>query len=303
MKLWFAFTLTAAFLFSQAVVSQSIVVEPAVNEALVLRLGEYKGTLQWQVSPDGEEWSDVPNATADTLNVSASNNLYYRGSIRVPGCPEYYTATVHIQPPIAESRTYMQHPHLQWVPDANADRYDVQISRNSTFTDLADTDTVAVPRYVPLEPLVEGEYWWRVRAYYGSSTGSWSIVRKITVNSMQRIYTINTTDNLSTIQTTIANAVNNRPSKLTFATGTYTLYLANNTNLIELEDVKDLIIDGRGSTILMTNSNSGFAKLINCENIQFTNFEIDWVDTTGRPASHSAGQVTSINTGNASFVV
>jgi len=103
-KLWLAFTLTAAFIFSQPVVSQNIVVEPADNEIIVLRLNENTGTLLWQVSPDGEDWSDVSKGTADTLEISAGNSPYYRGKVTVPGCCEYYTDTVQILADSLESR-------------------------------------------------------------------------------------------------------------------------------------------------------------------------------------------------------
>jgi len=115
-KLRLVFTLTAAFIFSQPVVSQNIVVEPADNEIIVLRLNEYTGTLQWQVSPDGEDWSDVSKSMADTLEISAGNSPYYRGKVTVPDCPEYYTAKVQILADSLESRRMIVAYYMVGMP-------------------------------------------------------------------------------------------------------------------------------------------------------------------------------------------
>jgi hypothetical protein len=77
-------------------------------------------------------------------------------------------------------------PLLEWVRlDANSS-YDVQISRNTSFTDIVASATVANPAYVPTQSLAQrslgdvdfGVYYWRVRK---SPSGAWTTPRRFQI--------------------------------------------------------------------------------------------------------------------------
>ena len=64
-------------------------------------------------------------------------------------------------------------PLLEWFPVNGAASYDVQISRDAGFTDIADSATVAYPAYAPTQSLAQrnlgdqdfGVYYWREDRY------------------------------------------------------------------------------------------------------------------------------------------
>jgi hypothetical protein len=82
-------------------------------------------------------------------------------------------------------------PLLEWFPLSGANSYDVQISRNEGFTDLADSATVQYPAYAPTESLAQrslgstdfGIYYWRVRK---SPNGAWSETRRFQISAQSQ---------------------------------------------------------------------------------------------------------------------
>jgi hypothetical protein len=89
-------------------------------------------------------------------------------------------------------------PLLQWFPMSGATSYDVEISKDPTFTragDLVDSATVNYPAYVPTQSLAQrslgdvdfGVYYWRVRK---TGTTSWSQVRRFQISGQSEwLYT------------------------------------------------------------------------------------------------------------------
>jgi hypothetical protein len=197
----------------------------------------------------------------------------------------------------------MTHPQFKWTGDESADRYEIQIAGDSGFLSIQQSDSIPVPRYIPLEPVpAGGEYWWRVRAQYANgSVGKWSSSREITIADGQPVYQVYSTNSLSEITDTIAAAASNTPSKLLFEVGTYNLNLPNDQHLFQLTGVRDLYIDGNLCQINLQNSASGFSYFSSCEDILLRRFNVDYV-TNGIPVTHTAGIVESVNTNNASFV-
>jgi hypothetical protein len=214
---------------------------------------------------------------------------------------------VELLSPADGSATCMTHPHFRWAEVAEADRYEIQIARDDAFRVVVDNDSIPVPRYVPLDPLAANAYWWRVRADYGSSKGSWSIARMLTTATIANPTTILTTDSVATVQSKIASTLNANPAtpvRILFEQGTHVLDLPDGVNLFVLADKKDVIIEGAGTgaTLLFRNSNSGFSQFDRCENILLRNFTIDYKDADGNPLLHTAGIVVSVDTANATFV-
>jgi hypothetical protein len=202
------------------------------------------------------------------------------------------------------SGTFMTHPQLRWGEIADADRYEIQIARDPAFQILQDSDSIPVPRYIPLDGLPAGQdYWWRVRVKLRSGrTGAWSTVRKITVNSPINQYQIATNDSLSVITNTIALAVSNTPARLVFEAGTYRMALTNTAYLFNLNAKTNLIIDGGGSLVIMENNNSGFSTMSGCSDVLLRNFAVDYRTTNDIPTTHTAGTVVSVDVNEGSFV-
>jgi hypothetical protein len=211
---------------------------------------------------------------------------------------------VELTLPAADSTAFMPHPHFRWLPEAAADRYEIQIATDPAFQTLQDSDSIPVPRYIPLDALPAGQdYWWRVRVKLrGGRTGDWSSVRKLTVNSPVNQYQIFTNDSLSVITNTIALAASNTPARLVFATGTYRLALPNDAYLFKFNSKTNLIIDGGGSLVIMENNNSGFSSMTGCRDMLLRNFAVDYMTTNGIPVTHTAGRIVSTQSSDASIV-
>jgi hypothetical protein len=211
---------------------------------------------------------------------------------------------VELTLPADGSATFMPHPHFRWAEIAQADRYEIQIAGDAGFQTLADSDSIPVPRYVPLDELPSGhDYWWRVRVKLRSGrTGDWSPARKLIVSQPTHLYTVTTNDSVSVITNTIALAASNTPARLVFEPGTYRLALPNDTYLFKLQSVTNLIIDGSGSLVVMDNNNSGFSRFTGCTDILLRNFEVDYMTTNGIPTTHTAGSIISTQTNDASMV-
>jgi len=207
--------------------------------------------------------------------------------------------------PDDNSSTYMIHPHFRWEPDPSADRYEIQIANNSSFTSIQQSDSIPVPRYVPLDHLpVNNDYWWRVRTQYANgSTGNWSASRKLTVQiaAAANRYWVYPSNTLAQITNTIAAAVATAPSRLIFGAGTYELALPDDAYLLKFENVRDLYVEGNFSDIIMTNPNSGFSDFNRCENILIRRFNIDYHDGSDVPITHTAGRVVSVDPVTHSF--
>lgn len=206
--------------------------------------------------------------------------------------------TVTLLSPGDLATTVMPHPHFQWLGNPSADRYEIQISTDEHFQTLEDSDSVPVPRYVPLDALHAGTYWWRVRP----AGGAWSQVRRITVNDPGSVYVVSTNNSMAVITNTIAAAAENTPSKLLFETGIYRVALPDDTYLFGFENVRDLIVDGQGSLLVFDNNNSGCAYFSGCKNILLRDFDVDYTTTNGIPTTHTAGTVVSMDSASGSFV-
>jgi len=212
--------------------------------------------------------------------------------------------TVELISPAADSSTFMPHPHLRWRDVPDADRYEIQIAPEPEFLTLTDSDSIPVPRYVPLDPLPSGrDYWWRVRVRLRDGrTGPWASPGKITLAEPRNQYTVSVGDTVSTITNSIAAAAANTPARLTFEPGVYRLHLPDDTWLFQLASVENLIIDGNGSTVIIDNHNSGFSQFTACSNILLRWVEVDYRTEEGVPTTHTAGTVISTDSPTGSFV-
>ena len=72
--------------------------------------------------------------------------------------------------------------HFSWNPVAGAKTYQIQISPNGDWTNNVTKDvTTFATAYSPSAPLLNGSYYWRVRAHDAAGhAGTWSVERSVT---------------------------------------------------------------------------------------------------------------------------
>jgi len=161
---------------------------------------------------------------------------------------------------------YQPHPHLRWQKEAGADiedRYQVQISRDEAFHALVVDDSLdVVSRLVCVKPLSTGKYFWRVRR---ADQKGWSKVFSFTRGNSKE-YRIKKGSTTQEIASVLTEAAANTPAKVIFEQGDY--YIAT---MIPLSKVKDLIIDGNGSTLTLKGR---FLELKNCADITVCNMVV-----------------------------
>ena len=56
----------------------------------------YRGTLTWQKSLNGSDWTPVPGTQKDTLTIIAASSSYYRTEIIEGTCKPYYSGAIHL---------------------------------------------------------------------------------------------------------------------------------------------------------------------------------------------------------------
>ena len=66
------------------------------NDTIVLRLNDYIGDVQWEVSADNENWSEISGANSDTLLYIPNSSVYLRAQVTVKNCRSYYSDVAHI---------------------------------------------------------------------------------------------------------------------------------------------------------------------------------------------------------------
>ncbi|MDP7129841.1 MAG: hypothetical protein QF437_05100, partial [Planctomycetota bacterium] len=161
---------------------------------------------------------------------------------------------------------YQPHPHLRWQKEAGADiedRYQVQISRDEAFHALVVDDSLdVVSRLVCVKPLSTGKYFWRVRRV---DQTPWSKVSRFTRGDSKE-YPIKKGATTQEIASVLTEAAANTPAKVIFEQGDYPI-----TDMIPLSKVKDLIIDGNGSTLTLKDR---FLDLKNCADITVCNMTV-----------------------------
>ena len=161
---------------------------------------------------------------------------------------------------------YAPHSHLHWQKEAGADiedRFRVQIARDEAFRTLVVDDSLdVVSRLVCAKPLSTGKYFWRVRR---EDQKQWSKVFSFT-RGESAAYPIKKGATTQEIEAVLKEAAANTPAKVLFEQADYHI-----TEMIPLRKVKDLIIDGNGSTLTL---HDRFLDLKNCADITVCNMTV-----------------------------
>ena len=173
---------------------------------------------------------------------------------------------IRLLSPENDATIYVPHPHLRWQKEAGADiedRYQVQISRDEAFHALVVDDSLdVVSRLVCAKPLSPGKYFWRVRR---ADPKGWSKVFSFT-RGKSKEYPIKTGATTQEIAAVITEAAANAPARVIFEQGDYSI-----TEMIPLRKVRDLIIDGNGSSLTLKDR---FLDLKNCADITVCNMTV-----------------------------
>ena len=88
-----------------------------------------------------------------------------------------------LQKPIAGYQTVVYHPRFSWTAVPTADAYKIQISDDTSFTNIVDEDEVhaVIHRYVCDKVLPAGIYYWRVAEVIGVQAMTWSASETFTI--------------------------------------------------------------------------------------------------------------------------
>ncbi len=187
-------------------------------------------------------------------------------------------------------------PSFFWEGSPSADSFEMQIAADSSFSNVIDSDTIAINRYVNAQPLSPGTYYWRVRARgTGGLASEYGPIRQLTILAPTNVYSIPADADAATIQNTIANAVT--PAVVNFASGTTYTLSPSASYLIALGNKSDLIINGNGANLVFTNPMVGLASFSNCQRLIMRDLTVDF-----NPVPFSVGTIVSSQS-NGEFVV
>lgn len=193
--------------------------------------------------------------------------------------------------PKSGTRTFLPFPHFTWTEDALAFqsvtrpvRYDIQIAAGADFRALADEDTVCLSRYVHDRPLPAGHYFWRVRARAcDGQPGAWSAPADFTVTPCDREVRVacdpSAGDHLAAVEAALAKArglgASGASVRVAFEKGTYRFDAAGKP-FLNLENMRNVILDGSGSTVLPARVSSGLAKGTHANAVVMMGFAVDY---------------------------
>jgi uncharacterized repeat protein (TIGR02543 family) len=128
----------------------------------------YYNFVGWfDAASGGTQWN-----FADNRMGAADMTLYAYWDVANPTVPI-------LQAPGNGDALHTNRPDFDWLDVPNATGYQFQVSRNNTFTQLAQNITIAKPTssFTPTVNLPSGQtLFWRVRARFGAVYGGWSDV-------------------------------------------------------------------------------------------------------------------------------
>lgn len=171
--------------------------------------------------------------------------------------------------PAAGSAVYAPHPHFRWAREADVqidEMHHLQIARDEQFADLACEDRLeVVSRFVPVQALAPGNYFWRVRR----GVGTWSATVPFAVRAPEHVFTVRTGSAAAAIARVLQAAATNCPAQVNFEPGEYKLAPPAGQSLVTLSKVHDLVVDGRGARLVLAGT---FLVLNDCRRVTLRNF-------------------------------
>ena len=164
------------------------------------------------------------------------------------------------------------HPNLMWERTAPFDSYAIEIATDADFQQTVLTDSIEnVARYVPLQALEPGSYFWQATGQDGEAQSG-----EFAIAEARQTITIPAGSGLAEIQAAIASA---KPyTCIQFEAGQYDIHPQDGDSaLFSLRDKQHMIIDGGGGgSAFMIHGIVGIVNALRCEDIIFRNFTVDY---------------------------
>ena len=215
------------------------------------------------------------------LQISFSHNLF-----ALPGTPTLST-------PAHNSTGYIPNTSFFWNVATGAASYEIQVSRNTGFTDIvASRAGLVIARYVPVNALPATVLYWRVRAVDSAgSAGSWSATFTYTLAVPPNVYHIPSGASDTSIFNLIKNSV--KPALIVFPPSENFNFLPNDSAkfLFDFTTLTNVVIDGNNSTITIGRLNTGFLRILNSSKISIKRLTVDW-----DPLPHTLLDVIKVDT-------
>jgi fibronectin type III domain protein/WD40 repeat protein len=124
------------------------------------------GTYYWRVNVNMGSWQISPMVWAFTV---------------IPGTPAVPTLNAPVNAAVTNDTT----PDFSWNTVVDGDTYEIQIDDSSGFGSPNADVTQSGTNYTLLSPLLDGLFYWRVRAInFLSVAGGWSAARSFTVDTV-----------------------------------------------------------------------------------------------------------------------
>ena len=194
------------------------------------------------------------------------------------------------------------HP-AQFADMAKPVSYEIEIASDESFSNVIDRDTIALSRYVHDQPFDAGTYYWRVRSITSDSEISeWSKTTALTIKEAQEVLTValpeGKEDCTKAVQSTIkeaeALAAAGKSVQLVFPAGDYYFGETLQNSLIQLNNVKNIEIEGTGARLHFSNRKQGLIYAEKCENISVSGFDI----TYAKGIFRVQGQINKVDSEN-----
>jgi hypothetical protein len=178
--------------------------------------------------------------------------------------------------PASNAVVYAPQPHFRWMREADVkidEVHQIQIARDDKFADLACDDRLeVVSRFVPVQALAAGKYWWRVRR----GVGAWSGAVPFAVRTPEHVFTVRAGSGAAAVARVLQEAATNCPAQVNFEPGAYKLAPPAGKSLATLSKVHDLVVDGHGARLVLAGT---FLSLTDCQRVTLRNFTV----TADRP--------------------
>jgi len=194
--------------------------------------------------------------------------------------------------------TWTPHP-LAFADTAAPVRYEIQIARDSGFSDIVDEDAVFLPRYVNDKPLPAGNFFWRVRAVpHGEEPGAWSTASSLGIRACDETITVaydpDADDHTAAAQDAIDRAIalnqQDKSVEVVFPKGLYRSNTPGRCFLI-IQNADGLVINGNGSSLHLGPYDATFRNIDSSRHVLVRDFI---VDMTQQPP-FSQGRVLAVD--------
>ena len=175
------------------------------------------------------------------------------------------------QSPAAGAVVYAPHPHFRWEREAEVkidEVHRIQFARDEKFAEVVCEDRLeVVSRFVPVNPLLPGNYWWRVRR----GEDAWSAAVPFEVRVPEHVFTVRAGSDAAAVARVLQAAATSCPAQVNFEPGTYTLASPAGNSLATLTKLHDFVVDGHGARLVLAGT---FLVLNDCQRVTLQNFTV-----------------------------